>query len=105
MQRLGATGVAFALLVLLLVECGLSTRRQSVGWDEGDHIFAGYMNWKQGAYYLNPEHPPLVKLVATLPLLALDLKTAPVRAGIEGRGLLRRTRTALPQRASVRRQV
>ena len=79
MKRLGATGVACLLLVVLLAEAGLSTRRQSVGWDEGDHIFAGYMNWKQGAYYLNPEHPPLVKLVATLPLLALDLKTVPAQ--------------------------
>jgi hypothetical protein len=79
MKRLGATGAACVLLILLLVEAGLSTRRQSVGWDEGDHIFAGYMNWKQGAYYLNPEHPPLVKLVATLPLLALNLKTAPAQ--------------------------
>lgn len=79
MRRLGATGAACILLIFLLVETGLSTRRQSVGWDEGDHIFAGYMNWKQGAYYLNSEHPPLVKLVATLPLLALDLKTAPAQ--------------------------
>jgi hypothetical protein len=79
MKRLGATGAACLLLFVLLAEAGLSTRRQSVGWDEGDHIFAGYMNWKQGAYYLNPEHPPLVKLVATLPLLALDLKTAPAQ--------------------------
>jgi hypothetical protein len=79
MRRLGAKGAVWILLIFLLVETGLSTRRQSVGWDEGDHIFAGYMNWKQGAYYLNPEHPPLVKLVATLPLLALDLKTAPAQ--------------------------
>ena len=57
MIRFGATGAAGILLILLLVEAGLSTRRQSVGWDEGDHIFAGYMNWKNGAYYLNPEHP------------------------------------------------
>jgi len=79
MKRIGSAGAACVLLILLLVETGLSTRRQSVGWDEGDHIFAGYMNWKQGAYYLNPEHPPLVKLVATFPLLALDLKTAPAQ--------------------------
>ena len=77
MKRLGATGAACVLLILLLVETGLSTRHQSVGWDKGDHIFAGYMNWKHGIYYLNPEHAPLVKLVATLPLLALDLMTAP----------------------------
>jgi hypothetical protein len=76
----GRYGVAVAVLVLLLtmvVEVGLSTRQQSPSWDEGDHIYAGYMNWMNGEYTLNPEHPPLVKLVATLPLVPLDLKTAP----------------------------
>jgi hypothetical protein len=76
----GRYGVAVAVLVLLLtmvVEVGLSTRQQSPSWDEGDHIYAGYMNWMRGEYTLNPEHPPLVKLVATLPLVPLDLKTAP----------------------------
>jgi hypothetical protein len=53
MKRLGATGGAIVLLLVLILEVGFSTRRQSVGWDEGDHIFAGYMNWKQGIYYLN----------------------------------------------------
>jgi hypothetical protein len=76
----GRYGVAVAVVVLLLtmvVEVGLSTRQQSPSWDEGDHIYAGYMNWMNGEYTLNPEHPPLVKLVATLPLVPLDLKTAP----------------------------
>jgi hypothetical protein len=76
----GRYGVAVAVVVLLLtmvVEVGLSTRQQSPSWDEGDHIYAGYMNWMRGEYTLNPEHPPLVKLVATLPLVPLDLKTAP----------------------------
>jgi hypothetical protein len=69
---------AVALLLLtMVVEVGLSTRYQSPSWDEGDHIYSGYMNWKHGEYSLNPEHPPLVKLVATLPLLGLDLKVAP----------------------------
>jgi hypothetical protein len=65
------------LLLTMVVEVGLSTRQQSPSWDEGDHIYAGYMNWMRGEYTLNPEHPPLVKLVATLPLVPLDLKTAP----------------------------
>ena len=61
----------------MVAEVGLSTRQESPSWDEGDHIYAGYMNWKHREYSLNPEHPPLVKLVATLPLLPLDLKIAP----------------------------
>lgn len=70
-------GAVILLLLVLLTEVGLSTRQESLSWDEGDHIYSGYMNWKHREYSLNPEHPPLVKLVATLPLLPLDLKVAP----------------------------
>ena len=75
--RYGVAAAAVVLLLTMVVEVGLSTRQQSPSWDEGDHIYAGYMNWINGEYTLNPEHPPLVKLVATLPLVPLDLKTAP----------------------------
>ncbi len=67
------------LLMVLGLEVGLSTRRESPSWDEGDHIFSGYMNWRRGDYFLNPEHPPLVKLVATLPLLPLQLRVPALR--------------------------
>jgi 4-amino-4-deoxy-L-arabinose transferase-like glycosyltransferase len=70
-------GTVIALLLLMTVEVLLSTRQQSPGWDEGSYIYSGYMNWKQGEYTLIPQNPPLVKLVATLPLLPLDLKVAP----------------------------
>jgi hypothetical protein len=75
--RYGVAGAALVLLLTMAIEVGFSTRQQSPSWDEGDHIYAGYMNWINGEYTLNPEHPPLVKLVATLPLVPLDLKTAP----------------------------
>jgi 4-amino-4-deoxy-L-arabinose transferase-like glycosyltransferase len=70
-------GAAAALLLIMVFEVALSTRQTSASWDEGDHIFSGYMNWKNREYSLNPEHPPLVKLIAALPLLPLDLKVAP----------------------------
>ena len=76
-KRLWTAGAAVLLLLLMLFEVALSTRHQSPSWDEGDHIYSGYMNWKEGQYALNPEHPPLVKLIATLPLLPLQLKTVP----------------------------
>jgi hypothetical protein len=38
--------------------------RNSFTWDEDDHIYSGYMSWKHGDFGLNPEHPPLVKLIA-----------------------------------------
>jgi len=63
-----------ALLAILAAELALSVSRESLSWDEGDHLFAGYLDWKAGDFGLNPEHPPLVKMLAALPLLAMDLK-------------------------------
>ena len=68
--------VAMAVIFLLLALIGqlaYSVSHESLSWDEGDHIWAGYMSWK-GDYGMNPEHPPLVKAVATLPLLFMNLK-------------------------------
>ncbi len=67
-------GVA-ALLLAMWVQLAFSVHGESLSWDEGDHLFAAYMTAKHGDYGLNPEHPPLVKLVAALPLLAMpDLR-------------------------------
>jgi len=63
-----------ALLAVLMVELAFSANRNSITWDEDDHIYAGYMSWKHGDFGLNPEHPPLVKSVAALPLLNMPLK-------------------------------
>src|SRR5579872_2973140 len=73
-----------AAVVWLLVACGLLIQalqvayvvhRESLTFDEGNHMFAGYMMWKTGDFGLNPEHPPLVKLLATVPLLRETLWT------------------------------
>jgi hypothetical protein len=37
------------------------------------------MSWKHGDFGLNPEHPPLVKMVAAIPLLNMDLKVPVVQ--------------------------
>jgi tetratricopeptide (TPR) repeat protein len=71
-----ALGVA-SLLIVLFLQLAFSVHRNSITWDEDDHIFAGYMSWKQADFGLNPEHPPLVKLVAAIPLLNMPL-TLPV---------------------------
>lgn len=77
LRRNWVAGAVVFLLLVMVTEVGLSTRQESPSWDEGDHIYSGYMNWKNGEYSLNPEHPPLVKLIATLPLVPLSLKVAP----------------------------
>ena len=62
-----------ALLAAQAMQVVFIVHRESLTWDEDDHMFAGYMMWKTGDYGLNPEHPPLVKLLATLPLLGEKL--------------------------------
>ena len=47
---------------------------ESQTWDEGIHISAGYLYLVRGDYGWNREHPPLVKLMCALPLLAMGLE-------------------------------
>jgi 4-amino-4-deoxy-L-arabinose transferase-like glycosyltransferase len=60
---------AVALLVFQATLALTMVHRESLTFDEDDHMFAGYMMWKAADYGLNPEHPPLVKLLATVPIL------------------------------------
>jgi hypothetical protein len=53
-----------------------SVQRKSPTYDETVHLFAGYAYLKWGDYRVNPEHPPLVKMLAAAPLLVLDLDTS-----------------------------
>ena len=73
-----AIGVA-SLLLALFLQLAFSVHRNSITWDEDDHIFAGYMSWKHADFGLNPEHPPLVKLVAAIPLLNMPLNVPVVQ--------------------------
>ena len=61
---------AVALLVIQATLALTMVHRESLTFDEGDHMFAGYMMWKAADYGLNPEHPPLAKLLATVPILS-----------------------------------
>ena len=70
---------AVALLVFQATLALTMVHRESLTFDEDDHMFAGYMMWKAGDYGLNPEHPPLVKLLATLPILSEHLWVPPPR--------------------------
>lgn len=61
---------AVALLLLVYgLEMFLSARLESQTFDEPAHLYAGYSYWLRSDFGINPEHPPLVKLVASLPLL------------------------------------
>lgn len=61
------------LMVMLLLMIG-SAQGDSLTRDELAHIVSGYSYLTQHDYRLNPEHPPLVKDLAALPLLSLNPK-------------------------------
>src|SRR5437868_10685576 len=72
-RRLPVAGFV-ALLAILALQLVLSIRRETQTWDEHCHIFAGYSYWTRGDFGMNPEHPPLIKLLASSPLLGMSLK-------------------------------
>src|SRR3977135_1359490 len=73
-----AVGV-IGLLGVLVLQLALSISRESPTWDEGDHIFAGYRSLTHKDFGLNPEHPPVVKMLAAAPLLSMPLKVPKVQ--------------------------
>ncbi len=81
MKRLKMPVWSFAdgLIILQMILVAIIVHGESPTFDEGDHIFAGYMMWHTRDYGLNPEHPPLVKLEATLPLLPERLWVPPLQ--------------------------
>ena len=63
-----------ALAAAVALQAGLSVhalRGQSATFDEGAHLPAGYTYLALGDHRLNPEQPPLVKLIAAAPLLVV----------------------------------
>ena len=78
--RIGAKKDAIILVALLcmqVLQVLYIVHRESLTFDEGDHMYAGYRMLKAGDYGLNPEHPPLVKMLAALPLAGRDLWDPP----------------------------
>ncbi len=67
-------------LLILLAQAALQVvlaRTDSQTTDEAVHVMAGYTYLTEHDFRFNPEHPPLVKVLAALPLLALDLNMSP----------------------------
>ena len=78
-QRGLVTFGVIGLLAALALQLTLSVSRESPTWDEGDHIFAGYRSLTHRDFGLNPEHPPVVKMLAAAPLLFMPLKVPEVQ--------------------------
>ena len=75
---MGIRLIVCGLLVVQALLIVITIHRESLTFDEEDHMYAGYRMWKAGDYGLNPEHPPLVKLLATVPVLGQKLWTPPL---------------------------
>src|SRR6516164_7924098 len=64
--------------LLLTIHAGLlawQAWRYSPTIDEPGHLVAGMSHWKFGRFDLYRVNPPLVRLVAALPMLVVDPKT------------------------------
>jgi hypothetical protein len=85
LRRLAAVAPAakviavFLLLAAFGLQLVLSSQRNSVTWDEGHHLYSGYRTLTHLDYGINPEVPPLVKMVAALPLLRMPLTVPPLQ--------------------------
>jgi hypothetical protein len=67
--------IGLLLALALAAHAGLALHAMSgnsATFDEGAHLPAGYTHLALGDHRLNPEQPPLVKLLAAAPLLAVD---------------------------------
>ncbi|MGO9095503.1 MAG: ArnT family glycosyltransferase [Bryobacteraceae bacterium] len=64
----GFSIAAGVLLALMAVLAGGAALRESVTFDEMAHVGAGLSYWQKLDFRMNPEHPPLAKALAGLPL-------------------------------------
>jgi hypothetical protein len=82
LTRTTKAGISAALVLVLifLAQCVFTAKRDSVSWDESQHIYSGWLSWKQADFGFNPEVPPLVKMWCAIPLLHRDL-TQPAYTG------------------------
>jgi len=62
------------LFGLFAFQLWIHAARSSTTVDESPHILAGHRYWQCGDFGINPEHPPLLKLLATIPLNFRSLK-------------------------------
>lgn len=73
-QFLRTRWILLTCVLLLVIQFGVQVRLSAVDsqtTDEGVHLAAGYTYLTRGDFRFNPEHPPLVKALAALPLLAI----------------------------------
>src|SRR5207244_2419086 len=74
-QRAAVRNVALALILLgVCLKAFRPLPTRSATNDEAVHLAAGYSYWQTRDFRMNPEHPPLAKLIAALPVWFLHPK-------------------------------
>lgn len=86
LSQAGSQKILFAILTVLLFavfafQLVYHAVRTSPTVDEPFHILAGHRHWQCGDFGINPEHPPLLKLLATAPLNFRGLSEPPWECG------------------------
>lgn len=66
--------ITVAATALLQTRQFSKTKGISITYDEVSILPAGYFYRQTGTYYINPEHPPLVKFIAALPTALMEQK-------------------------------
>lgn len=79
--RLAASLAAALLLAGGFLLQADAARLTSAVVDEPAHLTAGYLSLARGEHRVNVEHPPLLKLLAALPLTGLDPRLPPIDPG------------------------
>ena len=74
--------IAGCLLVFVFLVAVFSMKDDSATMDEVAHLPAGYSYLTQKDMRLNPEHPPLLKDLAAIPLLFINGSTGSPQGGI-----------------------
>ncbi|OGY79919.1 MAG: hypothetical protein A3B74_01555 [Candidatus Kerfeldbacteria bacterium RIFCSPHIGHO2_02_FULL_42_14] len=75
---------AICLLIVMFATEIFSSIQENQTIDEGAHLVSGFSYLTTGIYALNREHPPLVKLLAALPLLKTKIIYQPSKNWDEG---------------------
>jgi len=89
--------IALAALIVCVVALPLLRyaflRANSTTFDELTHLQAGYRYWQCGEFANNPEHPPLVKLLAAFPIRHWKISGYPGPCGAQ---VIKSRQTDLP---------
>ena len=72
-RQYGGQLIVLLLCALFCAEMFFSARRVSQTADEPTHLYSGYRYLVCGDLTISPEHPPLAKMIAALPILPMNV--------------------------------